>query len=103
MALVLVFGGILALMLFVTTWAMLEEDVFTGGSHILAYRWGWATLADAYCGFLTFYVWVFWRETKWLSRVIWLLLIIFLGNIAMSVYVLWQIWRGQPLFPRASA
>ncbi len=87
-------------MLAVTTWAGLFESVFTGGQKILAQPWGVATFADTYFAFLTFYVWVFYKEYSIISKIIWLILIITLGNIAMSAYVLWQIYKlpaGVPL------
>jgi predicted permease len=48
---------------------------------------------DAYFGFLTFYVWVFYKETRWLPRLLWLVAIMLLGNMAMSSYVLVQLAR----------
>jgi hypothetical protein len=58
--------------------------------------WTIATLIDAYYGFLTFYVWVLWKETRALPRVLWFVAIMALGNIAMSVYVLRQLARLKP-------
>jgi predicted permease len=87
---------ILVAMLAGTVWASLEEDVSAGGSHILSYRWGWMTLADAYFGFITFYVWVAYKETTLVARLGWLVAILVLGNIAMSVYVLIQLFRVSP-------
>jgi len=58
-----------------------------------------ATLADAYFGFLTFYAWVFYRETSPVSRSVWLLLILLLGNIAMSIYMLIALGRMQSDHP----
>jgi len=87
---------ILIAMLVGTVWASLEEDVFDGGSHILRYRWGWMTLADAYFGFLTFFVWVAYKETSTVARVGWFVAIMVLGNIAMSTYVLLQLFRVPP-------
>jgi hypothetical protein len=58
--------------------------------------WTIATLVDAYYGFLTFYVWVLWKETRALPRVLWFVAIMALGNIAMSVYVLRQLARLKP-------
>ena len=55
--------------------------------------WSMATLYDAYCGFITFYVWVAHKERAWIARVVWFVLIMGLGNIAMSVYVLIQLFR----------
>jgi hypothetical protein len=58
--------------------------------------WTIATLIDAYYGFITFYVWVLWKETRALPRVAWFLAIMLLGNIAMSAYVLLQLARLKP-------
>ena len=55
--------------------------------------WTIATLIDAYCGFLTFYVWVFYKEQRWLPRIVWFTAIMVLGNMAMSAYVLLQLLR----------
>lgn len=55
--------------------------------------WFVATLADAYFGFLWFWLWVAYKETSWLARTVWLLLILGLGNMAMAAYVLIQLVR----------
>jgi hypothetical protein len=55
--------------------------------------WTIATLVDAYCGFITFYVWLLWKETRALPRSLWLVAIMLLGNIAMAAYVLRQLGR----------
>lgn len=93
--LLLLFGVILVLMVAVTTWASLERSVFQAG-NLLADRWFVATLCDAYCGFITFYVWVAYRETGWTARIVWFIAIMALGNIAMAVYMLWQLRRLAP-------
>jgi hypothetical protein len=61
--------------------------------YLFAEPWFVATCADAYCGFLTFYVWVFYKERSTVSRVVWFLAVMGLGNIAMAVYVLVQLLR----------
>jgi len=58
--------------------------------------WTIATLIDAYYGFITFYVWVLWKEPRATPRVLWLIAILLLGNIAMSAYVLRQLARLRP-------
>jgi len=58
--------------------------------------WTIATLIDAYFGFITFYVWVMWKETRTLPRVLWFVAIVLLGNIAMSAYALRQLARLDP-------
>ncbi len=63
---------------------------------------GMATLHDAYFGFVPFYAWVFYNEQRVLMRILWFLLIMGLGNIAMSFYVLIQLFRLGPDEPAAA-
>lgn len=91
----LMFAAILAAMLAVTTWASLDRSVLEAG-NLLRDPWGVATLMDAYLGFLTFYAWVAYKERTLARRVAWFVLVMGLGNIAMSVYVLIQLFRLPP-------
>jgi hypothetical protein len=92
----LLFGAILVLMLFVTSRASLMQPLWQwqGLADANPDRW-WnlATLADAYCGFLTFYAWVYYKESALSARAGWLVGILLLGNIAMASYVLLQLAR----------
>ena len=92
----LVFAAILIAMLAVTTYASLDRSVFKVGTELTSDRWFQATLADAYFGFVTFYVWVFYKERGNLFRLVWFVLIMTLGNIAMSIYVLIQVAKWDP-------
>ena len=93
LALKLLFGGILAGMLVVTTTASLKQPLWewTGLVAEPDRWWTYATLADAYFGFLTFYVWVYYKQATAASRVAWFVAIMLLGNMAMAVYVLLQL------------
>lgn len=91
--LLLLFGGILAGMLSVTTYASLDRSILDVGPQLTSDPWFHATLADAYFGFLTFYVWVAYKESALWRKVVWCVLIITLGNITMSIYVLIQLWH----------
>ncbi len=88
----LLFTAILLAMLAVTIKAGMHENLFHAG-RLLDDPWMIATLWDAYCGFVTFYVWVVYKETNWGLRVLWFVLIMGLGNIAMAAYVLIQLFR----------
>jgi hypothetical protein len=101
-ALKLLFWLIIAVMFFVTTQATLHQALWEWGglTHEPDRWWTIATLADAYCGFLTFYAWVFYKETSLPSRLAWFVAIMALGNFAMAGYVLLQLGRlrpGEPL------
>lgn len=87
------FGIVLASMLGVTTWANLQVSLFAIPRAVGGHPWFIATLFDTYWAFFTFYVWVAYKEAAWLSRVLWFIAIVLLGNIAMSIYCLIHVWR----------
>jgi hypothetical protein len=88
-----VFGSVLITMLCVTGWASARVPLWYTPRELVLHPWFIATLFDCYFGFLTFYLWVAYRETRWLARALWLLGILTLGNIAMSGYMLLALWR----------
>ena len=87
--------AVLAVMFGVTTYASLDRSILNVGSKLLSDPWFLATLCDAYCGFLFFYAWVAFKERTAVGRVVWFFLIMGLGNIAMAIYVLRELWRTR--------
>lgn len=83
----------------VSVWATGHQSVMLAINDLIANPaagnnpWMVATLFDAYFGFLWFWLWVAYKQTSWISRLIWLVLILLLGNMAMAAYVLIQLWR----------
>lgn len=100
----LLFGFVLVSMIGVTSWASTRQPMWEWGglTHPPDNAWTIATMFDAYFGFITFYVWVVYKETRWLPRVLWLIGILVLGNMAMSAYVLWQLRKLPPNEPMAT-
>jgi Protein of unknown function (DUF1475) len=96
-ALRVLFSAILVSMLIITTWASTRQSMFAWGGLTTGpdRYWTIATLMDAYCGFLTFYVWVLYKETRALPRALWFVAIMSFGNIAMSLYVLIQLAKQR--------
>ena len=88
-----VFAGILLAMLFVTIMASLDRNLFEAGSEMWSQWWFKATLADAYFGFLIFFVWVAYKEQQVWRKVLWFVLIICLGNLAMASYMLIALFK----------
>lgn len=86
------FFGIFVAMIYVTVTAGLHENLWVAVERLSGDHWAKATLWDAYFGFITFYVWVAYKE-KWVGRVVWFIAIMCLGNIAMAVYALIQLFR----------
>jgi len=85
-------------LLIYTGWASTRQPVlqWSGLTSGPDRYWTIATLMDAYFGFLTFYVWVFFKESRLLPRATWFAGIMLLGNMAMSAYVLLQLVRLRP-------
>jgi uncharacterized BrkB/YihY/UPF0761 family membrane protein len=86
--LTVVFGGVLAGMLAVTAAASAEQSILDAWHVLWPDWWFRATLADAYFGFLTVYLWVAYREHTWVRRLVWAVAFAALGNIAIATYVL---------------
>jgi hypothetical protein len=91
----LIFAAVLATMLFVTTSAGMQISLWDAWDDFAANPWAVATLYDAYFGFLIFYLWVLWKERKLWRRALWFVLIMGLGNIAMSLYMLLTLWQWR--------
>ncbi|MBP9885314.1 MAG: DUF1475 family protein [Leptospiraceae bacterium] len=89
----IIFGFILASMLWVTTWASLQLNLFTHLPNIIRDPWVIATLFDAYYGFITFFLWVAYKESSILLTILWFIAIMLLGNIAMAIYVLIKLFQ----------
>ena len=89
----ILFGAIFVWMTAATIRTSLQVSLWDAWDAFAANPWAVATLYDAYSGFLTFYVWVAYKERSWGLRALWFVLIMGLGNIAMSAYVLIQLFR----------
>ena len=89
----ILFAAILVTMIVVSCYATSKQALtqWTGLTAGQDRYWTFATLCDAYFGFTTFYVWVFYKERVWLARILWFIAIMALGNMAMSGYVLLQL------------
>ena len=87
------FTLVLVAMLGVTIWASNLVALWETPRAVATHPWFIATLFDTYFAFLTFYVWVAYKETSNVARVAWLIAILLLGNIATAVYLLIQLFR----------
>ena len=97
-ALQYLFGFILVSLTAWNLWASSQQPVWEWGGLTTPpdNLWTIATLIDAYYGFLTFYVWVWWKEPRAWPRALWFLAIMLLGNIAIAAYMLRQLARLTP-------
>jgi hypothetical protein len=79
-----------------TIHASLEKDVLQAFADLGSDRWGLATLLDAYFSFIAFFLWIAYKEGVLWKQALWLLLMLGLGNFAISGYALWQLTKWDP-------
>ena len=73
-----------------TSYASLDRSILALGSQLTSDPWFQTTLVDTYFGLITFYFWVAYKEARVRNKVLWFVLIMTLGNIATSIYMLIQ-------------
>jgi hypothetical protein len=97
----ILFAAIALSLLAYTVWASNQQPLWQWqGWRGPDRHWTIATLIDAYYGFLTFFVWVCFKEPGRLARMLWFVAIMAMGNMAMATYVLWQLHKlpaGAPV------
>jgi predicted permease len=89
------FALIFFAMLSVTITASIDQNIFEAVGEMWPNWWFKATLADTYFGFLTFFVWVAYKELRMWRKLLWFALIMLLGNFAMSAYMLLELYKLQ--------
>lgn len=85
---------------YATITASLERNVLEAGKILWPDAWFKATLVDTYCAFLTIYLWIFYKESSWIARLLWLMLVLVLGTFAYASYLLIQLFKlksSEPL------
>jgi hypothetical protein len=92
----LLFGFIFVFMVVMTVHTSLQISLWSALPAFAASPWAMATLYDAYFGFVTFFCWLAWRERSLAVKILWFIFIMAAGNIAMSLYVLLQLFGLKP-------
>ena len=87
----IVFATILFLMLLIVITAGLNQNMLEAVRQIWPNWWFKVTLLDAYCGFLTIFVWVAYKERLMWRKLVWFAAFMLLGNVAISSYVLLEL------------
>ena len=86
--LILIFTAVIVVMLMVTIQGSLDRNVLKAGAELWPDPWFRATLADAYFGFLTVFIWIAYRERSLRAKIFWFVALMLLGNFAIATYIL---------------
>lgn len=91
-----IYALVLIVMIAVTAWSGMHENILAIPPVVLNDVWFKATLFDAYFGFMSFFFWICYREKSLALKVFLFFAIVFLGNIAMAIYALVALFRLKP-------
>ena len=73
-------------------WAQNQVSLFD--SIIPSLPWGIVSLVDLYAGFILIGIWISYKE-KWLSALIWIFLLMILGNLTTAIYVIYSLNKSK--------
>jgi len=82
-------------MLFMIIFSLMTGDFFEQGSILMGLVWGQMSLVDLYIAFLLVYIWIYYKETKILPKIIWAILLIVTGSLATALYILIESYRTK--------
>ncbi len=83
-------------MIYIVIDTSLRSNLFLEWDNLARIPWMKATLWDFYANVLCIYIWVVYKEHSVLSKILWLILLVCLGSIATSGYILIQLFKLQP-------
>lgn len=73
-----------------------QSNLFTEWNYLMNIPWMQATLWDFYANIFVLLVWVYYKESSIAAKALWTVLFITLGSIAVTAYVLMQLFRLKP-------
>jgi hypothetical protein len=76
-------------------YAFIAGDFNAEGTWLLAHPWGQVSLVDLYVGFAIFSLWIIYREKSFLRSLVWVVLMVVLGNWTTALYVLVALFTSK--------
>lgn len=90
------FGGIAVIaMVFAVGYGLSHGSLLSDTRQIAAIPWGFVTLIDVYVGLFLFSGWILWRERAKRQALLWVALLVTLGNVATAAYVLKAAYQSK--------
>ena len=79
----------------VIMYGFIAGDFSSDGALILANPWGIVSLVDLYVGFILFALWVWFKESNIIIKIIWVILLMTTGFFAGSLYVFISVLKSD--------
>jgi hypothetical protein len=94
--LIFLFSVVCIWVLFIVIDTSFQSNLFTEWNYLSAIPWMQATLWDFYANIFVLLVWVYYKESSIVLKVLWTVLFVTLGSIAVTGYVLIQLFQLKP-------
>jgi hypothetical protein len=69
-------------------YGLVASNIPTETRTLIKCIWFWISMADLYTGFMLFGGWIIFRERSWTVAMLWIVLLLTLGNLASCAYAL---------------
>lgn len=89
----ILFSGIFIFMCYEVISTSLESNLADNWEFLGSIPWMRATLYDFYANVLLIFIWICYKEKFLILKILWLTLLVCLGSIATSAYVLIQLFK----------
>jgi len=83
-------------MIFIVINTSLQSSLFEQWDFLASIPWMRATLWDFYANVFVIYCWILYKESSLGTKLLWLILMVFLGSIASCLYILVALFRLKP-------
>ncbi|MBK9395857.1 MAG: DUF1475 family protein [Saprospiraceae bacterium] len=92
----IIFSILMLWIIYVVITTSLQSSLFDQWDYLGSIPWMRATLWDFYANVFVIYCWILYREKSIGIKLIWLILLVFLGSIASCAYVLIALFKLKP-------
>jgi hypothetical protein len=91
--LILLYSALFIWVTYIVIDTSFQSNLFTEWNYLMSIPWMKATLWDFYANIFVLLMWVYYKESSFVSKGLWTLLFIALGSIAVTGYVLIQLFK----------
>ena len=91
--LISIFIVLFVYMVYTTISTSITSNLFAEWNFLASIPWMKATLIDFYINTAVIFTWIAFRENKWPIRILYLILLVSLGSMASTLYVLIQLFK----------
>ncbi|HAP34582.1 MAG TPA: hypothetical protein DCQ28_01055 [Bacteroidetes bacterium] len=94
--LILIFTAVFVWVTYVVIDTSFQSNLFKEWNYLKTIPWMQATLWDFYANIFVLLIWVYYKESSIAVKGLWTVLFITLGSIAVTGYVLIQLFKLKP-------